>query len=272
MNANLLLEYYPTITDKMRKEGITVINTNKKHWDRPFFTDTESYINLEKIERTVEKIDLTSLENLIVLGTGGSIQTLLALKHLSESTFYPIMNSRSVELANCLKETTPDNSLVVPISRSGKTLDINSTIGTFLEEGYQFLGLSSRGPMNDLLKSIGSPILEVPDLSGRFAASITNVAIVPAFLAGIKVRTFLKSLSNAYDSYMNFEDNVALDFAIYLHNLYKQKYRVLFSMPYSRNLEGCVGLLVQEISESTGKKGKGLMGAYQEAPLCQHSV
>ncbi len=43
-------------------------------------------------------------------------------------------------------------------------------------------------------------------------------------------------------------------------------------MPYSKNLEGCVGLFVQEISESTGKEKKGLMGAYQSAPLCQHSV
>ena len=43
-------------------------------------------------------------------------------------------------------------------------------------------------------------------------------------------------------------------------------------MPYSINLEGSVGLFVQEISESSGKSNIGLMGAYQSAPLCQHSV
>jgi glucose-6-phosphate isomerase len=43
-------------------------------------------------------------------------------------------------------------------------------------------------------------------------------------------------------------------------------------MPYSKNLKGSVGLFVQEISESTGKEEKGLMGTYQSAPLCQHSV
>ncbi|MFO8018249.1 MAG: hypothetical protein R6U96_06405 [Promethearchaeia archaeon] len=272
MNPNLVLEYYPKITDEIRQKGINTIKDNKAHWDEPFFTDTQSYIDFEKIKKTREKFTLKGFENLIVLGTGGSIQTLLALQHLSEVSIYPIMNSRSVELAQCLEETSPENSLVIPISRSGKTLDINSTIGTFIEEGYPFLGLSSRGPMNDLLKSLKSPILGVPDLSGRFAASITNVAIVPGYIAGIDVHGFLESMSDAYKTYMNFQKNPALEYAIFLHTLYKQNYRLLFSMPYSHNLEGSTGLLVQEISESTGKEGKGLMGAYQEAPLCQHSV
>lgn len=272
MNPKLSLEYYPKLSDEIRQKGVKTLNNNKKNWDPPFFTDTSSYVNLNKIKSTVNKLDREKIENLIILGTGGSIQTMLALKHLSELSIYPIMNSRSAELSRCLEETTPENSLVIPISRSGKTLDVNSTIGIFVENNYHFLGLSSRGPMNDLLQSIHSPILSVPDLSGRFAASITNVAIVPAYIAGINVEEFLHSLSKAYETYMNFKKNDASEYAIYLYNLYKQGYRVLFSMPYSKNLEGSVGLLVQEISESTGKEGKGFMGAYQEAPLCQHSV
>lgn len=43
-------------------------------------------------------------------------------------------------------------------------------------------------------------------------------------------------------------------------------------MPYSKNLEGSIGLWVQGISESTGKDEKGLIGTYQQAPICQHSV
>jgi len=33
-----------------------------------------------------------------------------------------------------------------------------------------------------------------------------------------------------------------------------------------------VGLFVQELSESTGKDGKGVLGTSQPAPICQHSV
>jgi glucose-6-phosphate isomerase len=43
-------------------------------------------------------------------------------------------------------------------------------------------------------------------------------------------------------------------------------------MPYSKNLEGSTGLWVQCISESTGKDEKGMIGTYQGAPICQHSV
>ena len=272
MDLNLILEYYPRVDEKSLEEARKRINQNKEKWQEPFFTDTESYVDLKQIEEISEQIDVEALENIIVLGTGGSIQTLLALKHLARRKLYAITSSRAVELKHCLDNTEPSNSLVIPISRGGETLDVNSTIGMFLQEGYPFLGLSSRGTMNELLKEIDCPMLEVPDLSGRFAASITNVAIVPAYLLGINVKTFLNGLDGAYDTFMNFKQNPALEFASFLHGLYRDGYKVVFSMPYSRKLEGSVGLLVQEISESTGKEGKGLMGAYQEAPLCQHSV
>ena len=266
------LEYYPNVPKNLLKKDLNTIKTNKDNWKSPFFMDTRSYLNLEEIKKKSSPFIGQEIENIIILGTGGSIQTFLALKHLSEKKIYPITSSRAVELHNCLEQTRPDNSVVIPISRSGKTLDVNSTIGTFLERDYPFIGLSSRGPMNKLLTGIDAPILDVPDLSGRFAASITTVAIVPAYIAQIDISKFLAGLENGYDEYMTYSENLSLEFATYLFNLYKKGYKVIFSMPYSKNLEGSVGLFVQEISESTGKKEKGLMGAYQEAPLCQHSV
>ncbi|MHA2287762.1 MAG: hypothetical protein ACXABG_03140, partial [Promethearchaeota archaeon] len=210
--------------------------------------------------------------NIIVLGTGGSIQTLLALKHLSKKKLYPITSSRAVELKQCLDETSPKDSVVIPISRGGETLDINSTIGIFLKNNYKFLGLSSKGTMYHMLEKIGCPILKVPDLAGRFAGSISNVGILPAFLLGININDFVSGLKRGYKKYMDFNDNPALNFSAFLYNLYQKGYKVVFSMPYSLNLEGSVGLFVQEISESTGKEEKGLIGTFQSAPLCQHSV
>ncbi len=272
MNLNLKLEYYPKVKNEQLKEYFTNIRNNIKKWDSPFFTDTESYLNMEKIKQvTRENID-KNIENTIILGTGGSIQTLLALKHLSNKKIFPIPSSRSVELKGCLDKTTPENSIVIPISRGGKTLDVNSTIGVFLKLGYKFLGISSKGPMNEMLKEIKCPILEVPDLSGRFAGSISNVGIVPALVSGVKVESFLKGLQEGYKLFMNNDLNPSIEMASFLFNLYQKGYKVVFSMPYSKNIEESVALFVQEISESTGKDEKGLMGAYQSAPLCQHSV
>ncbi len=175
-------------------------------------------------------------------------------------------------MTKCLKDTNPEDSVVIPISRGGETLDINSTIGTFVKKKYPFIGISSKGTMYQILDKIGCPILGVPDLSGRFAGSISNVGILPAFLSGINVSNFLEGLNNGYKRFMIFNDNPALNFATFLYGLYNKGYKAVFSMPYSSNLEGCVGLFVQEISESTGKNNKGFIGTYQSAPLCQHSV
>ncbi|TFF87840.1 MAG: hypothetical protein EU548_09705 [Promethearchaeota archaeon] len=272
MSMNIEIEYYPKLKSLELNNSISDIISNKDHWDEPFFINTDSYLNWDEIEKKTEPFMAEEIENVIILGTGGSIQTMMALKHLSKKKVFPITSSRAVELHKCLNSTKPENSVVIPISRSGETLDVNSTIGMFKDHKYKFLGISSRGKTNEILRSMESPILGVPDLSGRFAASITNVAIVPAYISGIKVKDFLKGLENGYEKYMNFEINPASEFAISLFKLYKNEYKIVFLMPYSKNLEGSMGLFVQEISESTGKEGKGLMGAYQEAPLCQHSV
>ncbi len=272
MSLRLKFEYYPKIDSALLKDAYKFIQENKEKWDTPFFTDTKSHIDVEKIQNTTKHVINKNLRNVIVLGTGGSIQTLLAIKHLAMKKIYPITSSRAVELNKCLNETNPEDSIVIPISRGGETLDINSTIGTFLKEGYKFIGLSSMGTMNEILKKINCPILDVPDLSGRYAGSMSNVGIVPAYLSGINIEDYIRGLEEGYNLYMNSENNIALEFSCYLFNLYKKGYKVVFSMPYSKNLEESVGLFVQCISESTGKDGKGLMGTFQSAPLCQHSV
>jgi len=273
MYKNLKIESYPSLNDDMLQAAINKIKENKKKWDKPFFFDTKSYLDIDQVNKTVEPFLSEETKNIIVLGTGGSIQTLLALKHLSKKQIYAITSSRAVELKKCLAETGPKDSVVIPISRGGETLDVNSTIGTFRNEGYKFLGLSSTGTMNEILHEINCPILEVPDLSGRYAGSVTNVAVVPACIAGIKIEQFLKGLEMGYKNFSSLDiNNRALEFSTYIYNLYKKNYKVIFSMPYSKNLEGSTGLWVQGISESTGKDERGLIGTYQEAPICQHSV
>ncbi len=272
MNIKVKLEFYPVINEKRVEESINIINKNKEHWDPPFFFDTKTNLDIPKLQNIIEQFITANLKNIIVLGTGGSIQTLLALKHLAKRKIFPVTSSRAVELKGCLDKTSPEDSIVIPISRGGETLDINSTIGTFLKRGYKFLGLSSMGTMNEILKKIECPILDVPNLSGRYAGSVTNVGIVPAYIAGIKVEEFLKGLKDGYETFSKYEKHSAIELATYLFDLYKKGYKMVFSMPYSKNLEGSVGLFVQGISESTGKDDKGLIGTYQSAPICQHSV
>jgi len=269
---NLKLECYPELKDAMIEESIDLINKNKDHWDPPFFFNTKTNLDLPKLQKITGQFINDNLKNIIVLGTGGSIQTLLALKHLAKRKIFPVTSSRAVELKGCLDKTSPENSIVIPISRGGETLDINSTIGTFVKKGYKFIGLSSMGTMYKILKEIDCPILDVPNLSGRYAGSVTNVGIVPSYMAGIKVEEFLQGLKESYELFSKIENHPAIKLASFLFNLYKKGYKMVFSMPYSKNLEGSVELFVQGISESTGKDERGMIGTYQSAPICQHSV
>ena len=272
MDSYFDFEYYPKIKPNIIERYKQIIISNNTEWESPFFTDTTSHLDLAKIESVAKEYVNEKIKNVIVLGTGGSIQTLLALKHLAKKNLFHITSSRAVELKRCLDATNPEESIVIPISRGGETLDVNSTIGTFLKKDYNFLGLSSKGTMHNILSKIGCPILEVPDLSGRFAGSVSNVGILPSFLLGININEFLKGLNDGYKKFMGSDDNPALEFSSFLYGLYLKGYKIVFSMPYSITLEGSVGLFVQGISESTGKKDKGLIGTFQSAPLCQHSV
>ncbi|MFW9950986.1 MAG: hypothetical protein ACFFKA_12785 [Candidatus Thorarchaeota archaeon] len=251
MNFELDLEYYPMVPSQQLNDGWEIIKLNQNKWKKPFFTDTKSFINIEEIRSFTKDFIKENIKNVIVLGTGGSIQSLLAIKHLATKNIITITSSRAMELKWCLESTNSQDSVVIPISRGGETLDINSTIGLFLKRGYPLLGLSSQGTMFRILKDADVPILDVPDLPGRFAGSMSNVGIVPAFIAGIDIQSFLHGLDSGYKSYMLLQDGLAHQFAVYLYLLYELGYKIVFSMPYSVNLEGIVGLFVQEVSEST---------------------
>ena len=273
MTTLLELEYYPIISKSRISEFIKKINENKSHWGAPFFMDVYSHVNLEELHKVCDPVLEYPPDNIIVLGTGGSIQTMMALEGLTQCSFIPVTSSRPRELSAILELCDPEVSLVLPISRGGKTLDVNSTLELF--SSFPMIGLSSQGPMFEYLSKKKIPILPVPDLSGRFAASVSNVALVPAYLAEIDIDKFLRELDEAYNLYKDLENtdkNIALQFASYLYTQYQNGVRNCFIMPYSSYLECAAGLFVQEISESSGKQEQGMMGTKQEAPLCQHSV
>jgi glucose-6-phosphate isomerase len=261
MKRRVKLECYPELNDTLIEDSINCINKNKNHWDPPFFFDTKTNLDIHKLQKITEELITDKLKNIIILGTGGSIQTVLALKHLAKRKIFPVTSSRAVELKGCLDKTSPEDSIVIPISRipisrGGETLDINSTIGSFLKRGYKFLGLSSMGTMNKILRKIDCPILDVPNLSGRYAGSVTNVGIVPAYIAGIRIEEFLKGLEDSYKTFSKYEKHPAIELATFLFNLYKKGYKIVFSMPYSKNLEGVWDYLFKEYQKVKGKMKK----------------
>ena len=274
INLNLKLECYPTPNKEDIENAIASIKQNSSKWDYPFFMDVYAHSDVRHFKEIVDLyLNNDGIKNVIILGTGGSIQTMLALQSFSKKTIVPITSSRPHELKWALENTSPKDSVVIPISRAGNTLDVNSVINLFRD--YPMIALSSMGQMYDLVKSLNATIIPVPDLSGRFAASVCSVALVPALVCGIDVNEFMKGLDDGYRYFKDLhhiEQNLALQYATFLFNQYQKGFRNVFSMPYSSYFEGSAGLFIQELSESSGKEGKGMLGTGQAAPLCQHSV
>ena len=268
-----VFELYPSLPAEKLRDAAELVEKNQAKFDSPFFMEPYKHVDLTEIKKVCDPFLAKGVKNVIVLGTGGSIQTLLALQYLAPRRIVPLPSSRPSELKEALKTTSPKDSVVLPISRGGETLDVNSTLSLF--KNYPMIALSARGAMFNLVRSLNATIMDVPDLSGRFAGACTNVGIVPAYLAGINVKKFLDGTVAGYKSSnptVPIEQNPAKKFAVYLYFLHKKGFTNVFSMPYSRWLDGSVGLFVQEISESTGKNGKGILGTSQPAPICQHSV
>jgi len=84
LNLKLKFEYYPKIKESLLKDSIKIINENKEKWDLPFFIDTRSYLDINNIQQKTQHIISENLKNVIVLGTGGSIQSLLAIKFIKK--------------------------------------------------------------------------------------------------------------------------------------------------------------------------------------------
>ena len=86
MKFNLKLENYPHLRIDTVNKYLNIIHENKNHWKEPFFTDTQTHIDFNEMAQALEEIKIDQLENIIVLGTGGAIQILLALKDIGKQS------------------------------------------------------------------------------------------------------------------------------------------------------------------------------------------
>ena len=61
MELSLKLEYYPKLPEEMINEAISMISERKDRYNKPFFTDTSSYLDLDNIKQVSEQFLLSFL-------------------------------------------------------------------------------------------------------------------------------------------------------------------------------------------------------------------
>lgn len=238
--------------------------------------------------------------NVVVIGNGGSISTLNALYNaLIEyskpgayssrgSRLYIVDSQEPAPIARILAEAKADDTVVVPISKSGNTQSLDDVLDVFMKRGYDVAAVTTKGQKAGRLYTRAteylrrrrldpeSLIVEHPPIGGRYSGR-TPVATLPLALLGMNVKHLAEidrgatAMYKRVDKKVPVDDNIALRLAATLYLLDSARgYTEVYAPMYSHCLEGFAHLTTQLLHESSGKLGRGQTILTAVAPECQH--
>lgn len=228
------------------------------------------------IEKIKQKADEKEFENLVVIGNGGSITSFRAyLYALLEETEVEVRMVTTMEpdyLERISRHLDPEETLVMPISKSGETTGVIESTLYFTERGYDVFAVTSdnEGALKQIVDKRDYDWVEHPEVGGRFSGA-TETALVPLAFAGIDIDEIRKGAEKMYEKLSpSNQYNPALNVASALYDAEKQGYDEIFAPFYSTKLFGFYPLFVQLMHETVSKHGEGQTVYGDLGPECQH--
>ena len=208
---------------------------------------------------------------------GGSILGLEALnnflQHKIKKKIIFFDNLNEIKIKKIVAKNSLKDSLFIIISKSGNTLETlaNLTvINTKLTKKNTIIitenkksalynyGINKKIKIIEHNKSIG----------GRFSV-LSEVGMVPAFLFGLNINQLRDNLSVL----LGRKKNILVESVQQLSKIFlNKKFSSIILLNYSPHLNQLMQWYQQLISESLGKKGKGLMPVSSTAPKDHHSM
>lgn len=229
--------------------------------------------DLEKINKLKEQYDY---ENLVVIGNGGSITSFRALLYafLNETDKnVRLVTTMDPDYLNTLSdELDPEDTLVMPISKSGETIGVIESLLYFIDRGYDVCAVTSQndGALKQIVERNDYGFIEHQDVGGRFSG-LTETALAPAAFAGIEVSEIRAGGEEMYEKLDPGEQyNPALNIASALYDAEEDGFNEVFAPFYSTRLFGFYPLFVQLMHETVCKDGKGQTVYGDMGPECQH--
>ncbi len=226
-------------------------------------------------------------EHVVVIGNGGSIRNVWALYlALSEQGFARKLHlldgtDMSGLLGELLREGgafNPENTLIVPVSKSGETENVIQETALLMERGYPALAITSSGP-SKLAAMVAEANLEAfphPDeVGGRFTAAQNNALLPLAMLEGdTKLAGEIDAaFADAHEKLKvssPLNENMAKHLALEMWRAEQAGYTEVFMPIYAHALSGAGELIVQLVHESYCKGGHGQTILWAGAPESQH--
>ncbi len=217
-----------------------------------------------------------SFENLVVIGNGGSITSFRAYLY----AFLPeidvdvrLVTTPDPDYLNRLShELDPEETLVMPISKSGETATVLESLLYFVKRGYDVFAVTSDndGALRKIVENQEYGWIEHPDVGGRFSGA-SETALVPAAFSGMDIEEIRKGAEDMYGRLSPQEQyNPALNLASALYDAERKGYENIFAGFYSTRMFGYLPLLIQLMHETVCKEGEGQTVSGDLGPEFQH--
>ena len=226
-------------------------------------------------------------EHIVVVGNGGSIRNVWALYtaliakgsrrtlHLLDGTD---PGGLLGELLRIDGRFSPENTLIVPVSKSGNTENVIQEVKLLSEREFPMIVVTVIGPskLGEFAEKHQLERFQHPaDVGGRFTAGQNNTLLPIALIQGDT--GVIRAIDDSFAAIHKMltldvppEKNMGKALALHLWKAELAGYTELFLPIYAKALAGLGELIVQLVHESYCKEGKGQSVIFAEAPESQH--
>lgn len=247
------------------------IEDNKKYSkiDNPPFSQVKP--DLQEIKASADDIEC---DNLVVIGNGGSITSFRALYYAFidevDIDVHLVTTQEPDYLRRVASSTDPDNTIVMPISKSGNTTSVLESLLYFIKRDYEVFAVTSDndGALRNIVERKSYDWIEHKDVGGRFSG-LTETALMPAAICGIDVEEVRAGGEEIYNKF-NENRNAAWKLAQALYSAEKDGYDQILTPFYTTRLFGFYPLTVQLMHETVCKEGEGQSVFGDLGPEYQH--
>lgn len=221
--------------------------------------------DLKKLSDEILKITKEP-KNVIVVGNGGSITSFDAFYHglCSKMEGISVWTMDPFYLQRVKKNFSPENTIVVAVSKSGNTLGQIETLLYFKQFPIVAVTNFEGSALLEMSRAMGWHLIEHPAIGGRFSGG-TSSTLVSCALCGIDVNKIQQGIDSGYKL-----KNDAYSLAKYYYDLEQKGFNEVYVTCYSEALAGFENLIVQLMHESVCKEGKGQTFYFSMGPEAQH--
>ena len=281
-NKNFLIKYNILKNNISNKNKSRITNSLFEILSKINFKKDIFHQFSKKCSLDFKKKDLTKykkFKNIVIIGMGGSIQGSKAIygflqKKIKKNLIF-FDNPEHKYIEKKLNKINLKQTLYIIISKSGNTIE-TLTMVNMIKKGFLnskntiIITEKKKSALYEFSKKYRIKLIEHKNYIGGRYSVLSEVGLLPSYLMGLNIDEFKKNILNLFkkDRIKILVKNLSLLTEYYSLN----KIKTIVFLNYAPEVKEFLFWLQQLISESLGKKGRGLLPKISTAPKDHHSL